>query len=75
MTHLIDSARGRLWDIVTELSKARPTPRLRVGLLTYGTPDTSTADQGWVVKQVDLTNDLDTMYGKMMASVFRSPGR
>ncbi len=67
MTHLIDSARGRLWDIVTELSKARPTPRLRVGLLTYGTPDTSTADQGWVVKQVDLTNDLDTMYGKMMA--------
>lgn len=66
MTNLIDSARGRLWDIVTELSKAQPTPSLRVGLLTYGTPGTSTADQGWVVKQVDLTNDLDSMYGKMM---------
>ncbi len=67
MEQLIDSARGRVWDIVTELSEATPTPDLRVGLLTYGTPDTSSEEQGWVVRQSDLTGDLDTVYGKMMA--------
>ncbi len=71
MTELIDSARGRIWDIVTELSKATPTPRLRIGLLTYGTPDTSTAEKGWVVRQIDLTDDLDAFYAKMMALTTR----
>lgn len=67
MTALIDSARAKLWDIVNQLASARPTPRLRVGLLTYGTPDNSTAETGWIVKQTDLTDDLDTVYAKMMA--------
>lgn len=67
MTDLIDSARGRIWDIVTELSKAEPTPTLRVGLFSYGTPSNSTAEEGWVVKQIDLTDDLDALYAKMMA--------
>ena len=44
MEQLIDSVRGRIWDIVTELSFLQPTPHLRVGLLTYGTPSTSTAE-------------------------------
>jgi hypothetical protein len=67
MTELIDSARGRIWDIVTELGGASPTPKLRVGLLTFGTPETSSAEQGWIVRQSDLTDDLDTIYAKMMA--------
>lgn len=67
MEPMIDSARGRLWDIVNELAKARPTPRLRVGLLTYGSPKVSTQAAGWVVKQIDLTDDLDGVYQKMMA--------
>ncbi len=67
MEALIDSARARLWDIVTSLSHARPTPDLRVGLLTYGSPSRSTASRGWVVRQIDLTSDLDTVYGKMMS--------
>jgi len=67
MTGLIDSARGRLWDIVSSLSRARPTPRLRVGLLTYGSPRNSTASRGWVVRQSDLTSDLDAVYARMMA--------
>ena len=67
MTGLIDSARGRLWDIVSSLSKAKPTPRLRVGLLTYGSPRTSTAGRGWVARQSDLTSDLDAVYARMMA--------
>jgi len=67
MTALIDSARAKLWDIVNEIARARPTPRLRVGLLTYGSPNLSTQAQGWVVRQLDLTTDLDTVYSKMMA--------
>ncbi len=67
MELLIDSARGRIWDIVVELSKATPTPSLRVGLLTFGTPSTSSAEQGWVVHQIGLTDDLDSVYAKMMA--------
>lgn len=67
MTQLIDSARGRIWDIVTELGGATPTPKLRVGLLTFGTPETSSAEQGWIVRQSDLTDDLDAIYAKMMA--------
>ncbi len=67
MTQLIDSARSRLWDIVNELATIKPTPVLRVGLLTYGTPRNSTAKNGWVVRQLDLTSDLDEVYAKMMA--------
>ncbi len=67
MTQLIDSARSRLWDVVNELATIKPTPVLRVGLLTYGTPGNSSAKDGWVVRQLDLTNDLDEVYAKMMA--------
>lgn len=67
MTQLIDSARSRLWDVVNELAAIRPTPVLRVGLLTYGTPSNSSAKDGWVVQQLDLTSDLDEVYAKMMA--------
>ncbi len=66
MTQLIDSARAKLWDVVNELAQAKPTPDLRVGLLTYGSPSLSTAAQGWVVRHTDLTSDLDTVYAKMM---------
>ena len=67
MTQLIDSARAKLWDVVNELAKAKPTPFLRVGLLTYGSPNLSTPAQGWVVRHTDLTYDLDTVYAKMMS--------
>ncbi len=67
MQGLIDSARARLWDVVNSLAQAKPTPRLRVGLLTYGSPSNSTASTGWIVQHTDLTTDLDTVYGKMMS--------
>jgi hypothetical protein len=67
MQDLINSARGRIWDIVNKLAKASPTPRLRVGLLSYGSPNGSTAEQGWIVLQTDLTDDLDALYAKLMA--------
>jgi hypothetical protein len=67
MTSLIDSARGRLWDIVNRLNEVAPHAEVRVGLLTYGSPRGATADQGWVIKQADLSTDLDTVYAQMMA--------
>ena len=36
MNGLIDSAKNKLWDIVNELAKAKPTPNLRVALYSYG---------------------------------------
>lgn len=72
MSDLIDSARARLWDIVNSLATARPTPDLRVGLITYGSPSRSHASEGWVVLQSGLTSDLDRVYAKMME--FRTDG-
>lgn len=67
MTGLIDSARAKLWDVVSELVSIEPNARLRVGLLTYGSPHISTRAQGWVVRQSDLSSDLDSVYARMMS--------
>ncbi len=61
MDGLIDSAKIKLWDIVNEMARLRPTPDLRVALYSYGhtayAPET-----GWVKKELDLTADLDDVY-------------
>lgn len=64
MNHLIDSAKVKLWDIVNDLGTVKPTPKLRVGLYSYG-HTTYDAKKGWVRKEVDLTDDLDTVYQKL----------
>lgn len=66
MNGLIDSAKIRLWDIVNELAKMKPTPNLRVSLYSYG-HSTYPADKGWVRKEIDLTTDLDEVYAKLNA--------
>jgi hypothetical protein len=58
MEHLIDAARVKLWDIVNDLALADPTPRLRVGLVTFGHQD-NPHKAGWVKVETDLTEDLD----------------
>ena len=63
MSGLINAARQKLWDIVSEVAKAEPTPRLRVGLVTYGSGGNET--DGYVIVQRDLTSDLDAIYGKL----------
>ncbi len=60
MQGLIESAKRKLWDITNELAKAKPTPRLRVALLTYGN-DGHNAAEGWVRLDSGLTEDLDTI--------------
>jgi hypothetical protein len=64
MNELIDSAKVKLWDIVNDLGKVKPTPKLRVGLYSYGHLNYD-AKAGWVRKEVDLTTDLDTVYQKL----------
>jgi hypothetical protein len=64
MDGLIGSAKQKLWDIVNELAKAKPTPNLRVALFSYGN-DTYDPKVGWVRKDLDLTADLDKMSEKL----------
>jgi hypothetical protein len=66
MNGLIDSARQKLWDVVNLLSKARPQPVLRVGLISYGNTGYDRS-VGWVRKDADLTGDLDGIYAKLFA--------
>src|SRR5438094_529818 len=66
MNGLIDSAKIKLWDIVNEMARLKPTPDLRVGLYSYG-HTTYPADKGWVRKDLDLTTDLDDVYKALNA--------
>lgn len=65
MDGLIDSARQKLWDIVNELATAKPTPILRVGLVSFGNDGYD--ESGWTRVDQDLTDDLDLVYEKLMA--------
>jgi len=60
MSGLIDACRRKIWDMCTLLAQARPEPRLRVALLTYG-------DDPLVRRRIDLTDDLDRVYEELMA--------
>jgi len=65
MDGLIDSARQKIWDIVNDLATAKPTPMLRVGLISFG--NDGYRDEGWTRVDVGLTQDLDTVYERLMA--------
>lgn len=66
MDGLIDAAKRKLWDITNELARAKPTPRLRVALLSYGN-DGYPAGEGWVRLDSPFTEDLDAVYQKLFA--------
>jgi len=69
MQGLINAARQKLWSVVSELATAKPTPDLRVALLTYGSPGNDEA--GHVILQSDLTRDLDLISEKLFAMTTR----
>jgi len=58
MDGLIDSAKQRLWDIVNELGNAKPRPRLRVAIITFGNPSYG-AQSGYVRIDQHFSTDLD----------------
>jgi hypothetical protein len=66
MSGLIDAAKQKLWAIVNDLGNARPAPRLRVALLTYGN-DGHSPEDGWVRLDVPFTEDLDRISEQLFA--------
>ena len=66
MNALLDTVRHRLWEIVDEVDRLAPEAELRVALLTFGSPNAASADQGYVVVRSDLTEDLDQIYAAVM---------
>ena len=65
MENLLDAARARVWDVVNELGRMKPTPELRVGLVSFGT-DLASEEQGFIVQHLDLSDDLDEVYSELM---------
>jgi hypothetical protein len=61
MSGLIDTAKEKIWSIATTLAQAEQAPEIRMGLVAY-------RDRGddYVTDVVDLSSDLDTMYGRLM---------
>jgi len=60
MSGLIEGAKQKIWSIANELTRAKPTPEIRMGLIGY-------RDRGdaYVLKTFDLTNDIDRIYGQL----------
>jgi hypothetical protein len=61
MGGLIATAKEKIWSIATTLARAEQAPEIRMGLVAY-------RDRGdtYVTDVVDLSSDLDTMYGRLM---------
>ena len=66
MEGLIESAKQRLWDITSELAQARPTPALRVAILSYGRPSYG-EQSGYVHVDLPFTADLDAVNATLFA--------
>jgi len=59
MGPVIETAKQKVWAIVNEVAKAKPSPVLRIGLLGYGNADAS-------YRAFDLTDDLDEVYKNLV---------
>lgn len=61
MSGLIQTAKEKIWSIASTMASAQPTPLIRIGLVAF-------RDRGdsYVVKTVDLSQDLDSVYAELM---------
>ena len=61
MGGLIEGAKQKIWAIANEIILQKPEPDVKIGLLTY-------RDLGdeYVTKMMDLTTDVDAIYGFLM---------
>ena len=59
MQGVIAAAKQKVWAIVNEMARAKPSPILRIGLLGYGTSDRA-------LEFFPLTDDLDKVYESLM---------
>jgi Mg-chelatase subunit ChlD len=60
MGGLIEGAKAKIWSIANQMISAKPTPRLRIGLVGY-------RDRGdeYVTRRYDLSDDIDAIYGHL----------
>ena len=61
MSGLIQAAKDKVWSIASTMASAQPAPEIRMGLVAY-------RDRGdaYVTQVIDLSDDLDSMYAKLM---------
>ena len=61
MGDLIQAAKAKIWAIANTLVSAKPTPRIKMGLVAY-------RDRGdeYVTRHTDLTGDLDAVYKDLL---------
>ncbi len=61
MSGLIQAAKEKIWSIATTMASAEQTPDIKMGLVAF-------RDRGdaYVTKVLDLSQDLDSMYAKLM---------
>jgi hypothetical protein len=55
MSGVIETAKKKVWSIVNEVAKAKPSPALRIGLIGYGSAER-------LSHELQLTDDLDEVY-------------
>lgn len=62
MGSMIATAKDKIWSIATSLTQTEPAPEIKMGLIGY-------RDRGdaYVTKSFDLTVDMDSIYGELMA--------
>lgn len=62
MGPLIDGAKQKIWSITSQMATAKPAPHIKLGLIGF-------RDRGdqYVTKVFDLTDDLDDVYGNLIA--------
>jgi hypothetical protein len=59
MGPVIETAKQKVWGIVNEIARAKPSPELRIGLIGYG-------NAMGPFPTVPLTNDLDEVYKNLL---------
>ena len=62
MGGLIEGAKQKIWSIANSIIAQKPTPEVRIGLVTY-------RDRGdeYVTLKFDLTADIDTVFGNLQS--------
>ncbi len=60
MGGLIEGAKAKIWSIANQIATAKPSPRVKFGLIGY-------RDRGdsYITRKFDLTEDLDAIYAEL----------
>ena len=62
MKSMIQGAKDKIWSIANELVAAKPTPKIKFGLIAY-----RDRKDLYVTKVTDLSDDIDAIYEHLMA--------